>query len=179
MHEFTGRWELDGTVSTGSPVKHQFADGEEPAAVVGDLRMPLREFNRRWLAGQVFEEVPPLRPASGLSLTVAPDLTFAETGGAPVDWFTDDGVRESKAVPFGGRIVTTAVGSFLLLREPVSYAAPYRDTDVIRPRLDDGDTTITDIVAVEGDRLRRTVSVITDGMYTDRIRYEYRRVPVD
>ncbi len=174
MTGFVGRWELSAVGHGNVPRDEALLDGKCAAAVSG-LLLPQAEFNRRWLAGDTFGHASPVAPLTGLVLTVAPDLAFTEAGDAHVDWFTDEGVLEPEAEPFDGRILTTSAGSFLLLHEAVAWAAPYNETDEVRLRLNDGDTAITDMVALQGDRLRRTVSVVTDGLYEERLLYDYTR----
>lgn len=174
MTGYVGRWELSAAGDGNVPRGETLLDGE-CAAAVGGLVLPQEEFNRRWLAGDTFGHTSQVTPCTGLTLTVAPDLTFAEAGAARVDWFTDEGVLEPDAEPFDGRIVRTSAGGFLVLHEAVAWAAPYHETDEVRLRLDDGDTQITDMVAVHGDRLRRTVSAVTDGLYETRLFYDYVR----
>ena len=177
MTDFTGRWTLLGAVSHDPDVAYESEDEIRMDAVIGGTRLDLELLLHKWLAGETFDAEPPLGSASGLTLDIGDDDTFRESGAAEVEWFCEEGVLEAKALPFDGRIVTTPAGSHLLLHgagtEPAS-ADGHRYGDV-RLRLDDGDTQITDTVVLDGDRLRRTVSVVTDEMYLSRVRYEYGR----
>lgn len=170
MIEFAGRWELSAAAAQES-VDTDYDDGDQ---VIGDHRVPLDEFNRRWLAGEVFTEEPPFAPLTGLTLTIAEDGTFTETGAATVPWFDDEGVLEPKAIPFDGTVATSPGGVFLLGSEGLQNAV-FADAADLRLRIDDGDTGITDLITVDGDRLVRVMSVITDEMYPSRIRLVYRR----
>ena len=174
MSEITGRWEL-AAAAAANDIHHDYDDGD---TVVGEIRLPLDEFNRRWLGGEALGVVRPLMPLTGLTLTIAEDGTFTETGTAEVEWFDDEGVLEMKARPFDGTVVTAPGGTFLITEEGVQAAEFAAFTD-LRLRRDDGDTGITDIVTVsageDGDVLRRTMSMVTDGMYPGRVWLEYRR----
>jgi hypothetical protein len=170
MSEFTGRWELVGAAAAES-VDTDYDDGD---TVLDDVRLPADEFNRRWLAGEVFGDEPAFTPLTGLTLTIAEDHTFTETGEAAVPWFDEEGVLEPKARPFGGTFTTSPAGTFLLSEEG-AQAAVFEDATDLRLRIDDGDTGITDLVTVDGGRLRRVMSVLTDELYLSRIRLEYRR----
>ena len=170
MNEFAGRWALVAAAAQESP-NTDYDDGD---LVIGDTRLPVDEFNRRWLAGEVFTQEPPLAPLTGLELTIAEDGTFTETGAAAVEWFDDEGVLESEARPFGGTLATSPAGTFLLGEEG-PQAAVFEDAADLRLRIDDGDTGITDLLTVKGDGLLRVMSVITDELYPSRIRLAYRR----
>lgn len=173
MTPFTGRWKLLGAVSHHPAVTYECTDGTGMDAVIGGARMDLELLLSKWLAGETLDGEPAFEPAAGLTLEIGADLAFTETGTAAVEWFCEEGVLEPKAVPFDGRIVTTPAGSYLLLHD--SLAEPYSEDDDVRLRLDDGDTKITDTVALKGERLYRTASVVTDEMYVCRLRYEYER----
>ena len=170
MSEFAGRWELVAAAAE-EHVKSRCDDGD---LVIGDVRVPIDEFNRRWLAGEMFTEEPALTPLTGLTLTIAEDGTFTETGSADVAWFDDEGVLEAKARPFDGTLATSPAGTFLLGEEGLQ-AGVFADATDLRLRIDDGDTAITDLVTVEGDGLVRIMSMITDELYPSRIRLAYRR----
>ncbi|GGO96410.1 hypothetical protein [Wenjunlia tyrosinilytica] len=177
MRGLDGRWVLVGAGVVRPAVAYELrAEEESLDAVIAGTRMPLDDMVRRWLAGEVLGAEAVLVPASGLVLEVARDAAFRESGTAQVEWFSGEGVLESAAEPFGGRIVSTPAGHHLVLSEPVAWAQPYSAEDGdVRLRLDDGDTRIADTVHLLGDRLRRTVSVVTDEMYLDRLVYDYAR----
>jgi hypothetical protein len=170
MIEFAGRWELVAAADEEFP-ETRYDDGD---LVIGDVRLPIDEFNRRWLAGEVFTQEPPLTPRSGLTLTIAEDGTFTETGAAEVSWFDDEGVLEADARPFDGTLATSPAGTFLLGEQGLQ-AVVFKDATDLRLRIDDGDTGITDLITVEGDGLLRVMSVITDEMSPCRVRLAYRR----
>jgi hypothetical protein len=170
MKEFAGRWEL----VAAAPEEFPDTAYDDGILVIGDARVPLDEFNRRWLAGEVFTPEPPLAAQTGLTLTIAEDGTFTETGAADISWFDDEGVLEPKAIPFDGTLATSPVGTFLLGEEGLQ-AVVFKDATDLRLRIDDGDTGITDLITVEGDGLLRVMSVITDEMSPCRVRLAYRR----
>lgn len=164
-----GRWELVA-VAAAEHIEVGYDDGY---TTLDDLRLPIDEFNRRWLAGETLGGEPPFAQLTGLTLTIDGD-TFTETGAAEVPWFDDEGVLEPAAVPFDGTVATSPAGTFLLTGEG-RQAGAFTDADTLHLRCDDGDTAITDLVTVEEGELRRTMSVITDEMYPSRIRLTYRR----
>lgn len=178
LSEYEGRWRLVGAadeepvVELADTVDDAPVDGA-PQAVVAGVRVPFEELTRRWLAGESFGRRPPPEPVTGLRLEIDPAGGFTETGAARVPWFTDEGVLESRASPFSGRIAPAPVGVFLLLDKPVGWARSHDETAEAPPRLDDGDTVITDRLLLEAGRLLRTVSVVTDGVTLSRMRYEY------
>ncbi len=182
MTDFTGSWALLGAASHHPTVAYEALGTEGAAeeagldAVIGGSRMGLDTLVRMWLAGEVLDAEPALEPASGLTLDVAGDLTFTERGAADVEWFCVEGVLEPRAVPFDGRIVTTPAGAHLLPHEPVPGAEASEEDEGVRLRMDDGDTKIADTVELTGERLRRTMSVVTDEMYVCRLLFEYGRV---
>ena len=165
-----GRWGLVA-VAAAEFVAVDYDDGH---TTLGDLRLPVDEFNRRWLAGEPLGAEPPFAPLTGLTLTVD-GASFTETGAAEVPWFDDEGVLEPAARPFDGTLATSPAGVFLLTEEG-RQASVFADAGELHLRCDDGDTAITDLVTVEHDELRRTMSVITDEMYPSRIRLTYRRI---
>lgn len=170
MIEFTGRWDL-AAANGDYDINVDYDDGH---LVLGDVRLPSDEFNRRWLAGEQLRADPAMTPLTGLTLTIAEDGTFTEDGTAEVNWFDDEGVLESDARPFDGTLVTAAGGTFLIGEEGVQ-ATVFAGADNLRLRIDDGDTAITDLVRVDGDQLLRRMSVVTDEMYPSRILLAYRR----
>ncbi|MBB4907361.1 hypothetical protein [Actinophytocola algeriensis] len=170
MNEFVGSWELVAAAEEEFP-ETQYDDGD---LVIGDVRLPLDEFNRRWLAGEVFTREPPLAPHTGLTLAIAEDGTFTETGAADISWFDDEGVLEPSARPFDGTLATSPAGTFLLGEEGLQ-AAVFADAKDLRLRIDDGDTGITDLITTGGNGLLRVMSVITDEMSPCRVRLAYRR----
>jgi len=174
MIEFAGRWELVAAAEEES-IDPRFADDtDEDVLIVGTHRVPSGEFNRRWLAGEVFTEEPPLAPRTGLTLTIAEDGTFTETGAADVAWFDEEGALGGEAHPFDGTLATSPTGTFVLSAQGVQAAA-FADATDLRLRLDDGDTAITDLVTVDGDGLVRIMSMLTDELYPSRVRLAYRR----
>ncbi len=179
LSEYEGRWRLVGAADEEPVV--ELADtaddvvpaGGEPQAVVAGVRVPFEELTRRWLAGESFGRRPPPEPVTGLVLEIDPAGRFTEAGAAPVLWFGDQGVLESRAHPFDGRVAVTEGGVFLLLDKPAGRARSGGGSLEAPARLDDGDTVITDRLLLEAGRLLRTVSVVTDGVTLCRMRYEY------
>jgi hypothetical protein len=170
MIEFAGRWELVAAAAE-EDIPNDYADDKTN---IGHGWVPVDEFNRRWLAGEPLHPEPPLTPLTGLTLTIAEDGTFTETGAADVAWLDDEGVLEQNARPFDGTVETAPGGTFLIGEEGVQ-AAVFADATDLRLRIDDGDTGITDLLTLDGDQLLRTMSMITDEMYPLRIRLAYRK----
>ncbi|NJP66086.1 hypothetical protein [Streptomyces spiramenti] len=176
--EFEGRWRLVGAadeepVVTLADTADDVPSGGESQAVVAGVRVPLAELTRRWLAGESFGRRPPPEPVTGLRLEIDETGGFTEFGTAQLPWFSDEGVLEATARPFGGRIAAVPAGIFLLLDKPVAWARGYDESAEVPARLDDGDTVVTDRLCLENGRLLRTVSVVTDGATLSRLRYEY------
>jgi hypothetical protein len=133
---------------------------------------------RAWLNGGDDALVAAAQPAKGLTLSIARDGGFSEerTGAAAVPWFDADGVLEHQAVPFAG--TATPVGEMLYLRlvETKSWATPTEGRYApALLRYDDEDTKVSDALTLAGDRLVRTMNVVTDELYLNRVVLLYAR----
>lgn len=159
-----GTWLLIGSVSINSEVSFV---GEEPDP----------NGVKDWLNGEGKELIDKINATSGLTLNIGSDGTFTETkeGNPRVYWFSDEGVLESEVVPFNGVVKTNRAGSFLQPEEIPSWATPTDDYGVAL-RYDDGDTKISDHIYIAGENLVRTINVVTDELYLDRIVVVYKKM---
>lgn len=136
-----------------------------------------------WLAGEDHDRLETAAPASGLVLHLAGDGRFRERshGRARIAaWYDADGVEETgpRITPFDGRVLER--GGVRYLRPEFTPAE--RETRLKRERphpgialrIDDGDTLLADRIDLDGDRLLRTVSVVTDEAYLSRLTLIYR-----
>ncbi|WP_221645468.1 hypothetical protein, partial [Nostoc sp. UCD120] len=57
----------------------------------------------------------------------------------------------------------------------VSWAVPSDEVNKKKLRYDDGDTKIADSIEVQGEQLIRTISVVTDELYLDRVIIVYKK----
>lgn len=118
-----------------------------------------------------------LPSAAGLTLVIADDRSFVETGASAVPWYAADGVLHDGAVPFDGSFI----GPLTVRSSSVEPGAFHGR----RLRYDDGDTRISDSFdwhpkksrgpAKGPERLIRTVTAITDEQSVDRLIYVYHR----
>lgn len=159
---FTGTWDLNGSF-----------DNHGQFEIIKDIE-EYRRIYERWLRDEDYENLENLNKADGLRLEIKSDGTFTEskTGNPQLEWFDEDGVSVSKITPFDGIYKIYDDRAFLTLQTPsnLSYT-----NDPERIRYDDGDTKVCDSLRIVGEDLIRTVSVITDELYTIRILMRYTR----
>jgi hypothetical protein len=151
MEPLAGTWQLCNWSAVwtvefeGSSDEFLYQDPVEPLARVDD-------------AGEV----------RGTTLLISPNGRFSQAGECdrPVLTYDAEGVQVSGVAEFGGVIREDGERGYLLT-DAVAEAS--------RLRYDDGDTRICDSVRVEGERLVRTICVITDECYGDRVVLVYNR----
>jgi hypothetical protein len=164
-NNFTGIWDLDGSFDENG--EFEIIEDEEE----------YRRIYEQWLRDEDYENLENLNKADGLRLEINADGTFTETktGNPQIEWFDEEGVLVSKITPFDGIYKIFDDRAFLTLPNP-----PYLpDTDdPERIRCDDGDTKICDSLRIIGEDLVRTVSVITDELYTTRVLLRYTKSSV-
>ena len=150
-----GTWLLTGTFALNSEIP--FIDDE-----------PKPDGVEEWLNGKSPEVLDQIMPADGLKLVIDSDGTFTEEKiGAPqITWYDSEGVLESNVNPFNGTIQESK-GTFYLIAEDIEPTGNLR--------YDDGDTKIADSLTTIGDDLVRTISVVTDELYLDRILLRYQK----
>jgi hypothetical protein len=132
-----------------------------------------------WLNGIDDTLVDTATATSGLTLSIASDGTFAEhvSGKPEVDWFDAEGILQAEVSPFNGVVVGSDQAVYLRPINIATWASPVEGRygrAVLR--YDDGDTKISDRIRALGDRLIRTVNVVTDELYLDRVVIVYERV---
>jgi hypothetical protein len=166
MNNFIGNWFLAGTFSENG----QFE-------IIEDIEEYRRNYEV-WLIAEDYSNLDKLLSINGLQLTVNADGTFTEskTGNPQIDWFDADGVLDSQITPFDGRYKIFDNRAFLTVEDVSSWAI---SDDPDRIRLDDGDTKICDSLRIVGENLIRTVSVITDELYTTRVLFKYQKLVED
>ena len=123
------------------------------------------------------EPIGKVEPQSGLTLRIGADGTFAEikTGEPRFLCYDRDGVQEDSIIPFDGIVKYEGASGYLLLEEPSEEAISLDPLRAFRARCDDGDTIICDKVRLRNDLLVRTVSVVTDELYTERMLFIFGR----
>ncbi len=159
-HNFIGIWQLDGSFNS-------FGQFE----ILEDIE-EYRRIYEQWLRGEDYENLENLTKADGLRLEINADGTFTETktSDPQIEWFDEEGVSESRITPFDGIYKIFDERAFLTLETPSTLS----DTDdAERIRYDDGDTKICDSLRLIDEYLIRTVSVITDELYTTRVLMRY------
>lgn len=102
----------------------------------------------------------------GSTLTIGLDGSFSQAGECdrPVLTYDEHGIQVSGMAGFGGVVREDNGRGYLLTAATAG-----------RLRLDDGDTRICDSARVVGGRLVRTICVITDECYGDRVVLVYDR----
>jgi hypothetical protein len=130
-----------------------------------------------WLNGFDASLVATAKATSGMTLSIAADGTFTErvSGKPDVYWFDEEGVL-ADVTPFDGLIVHNVQGSYLRPLNIAKWAIPVDGRYGLAVlRYDDGDTKISDCVRSSDGRLIRTINVVTDELYLDRIVIVYER----
>lgn len=170
-------WHLAGSLHReGETIEERDPDRREPMLAA-------------WLAGDDRHGSADAARASGLELVIGADGRFTErrTGDARIRWYDEGGVETiAEAVPFDGYAVE---------RGGHRYLRPALDPQAMSVRLkrderfpgialriddgdtDDGDTLVADRIDRDGDRLLRTMSVVTDEAYLSRLTLVYQRQP--
>ncbi|WP_435016029.1 hypothetical protein TA3x_003588 [Tundrisphaera sp. TA3] len=163
--DLPGEWTLDGYafVESGDPI-----DPPGPAEIAS------------WLLGVTGVGQPRLEARTGLELTIRLDGSYAERvagGGDLMLWYDSEGVQTASPGPSEG-IAQEIAGTAAVSLHPRGALPPRPDRsgglrDVLR--YDDGDTQVSDILQVAGGSLGRVISVVTDGLYLNRVVTRYRR----
>ena len=83
---------------------------------------------------------------------------------------------QSEVTPFQGYLSFHKTSIYFLPINLPSWAMPVDRESSIKLRYDDGDTKISDCIERQNERLIRTVSVVTDELYLDRVIIVYQRV---
>jgi hypothetical protein len=158
-----GSWTLVGSTSINGEIAF-LGDKPDPNGVLD------------WLNGSGEELEGSIKHVSGLELKISLEGRFAEslTGLPEVYWFDVEGVLSNEVAPFNGTLVSIDRLIYLQPDDIPSWSvhAQNRYGDAIL-RYDDGDTKICDSLCLKGDRLLRTVNVVTDELYTDRVLIVY------
>ena len=162
MDDFVGTWAL---------VAYAFSRGDD--FPIGNPP------NRLALASHLLgREAGPLAPASGRSLTVAPDgrVTQTETDACTGYVYDAEGVETTTGGAFDGVLRPLGDCAYLHATMTPTWATPAgRWLEPLMVRYDDGDTVICDWLMRDGDALLRTISVATDEAYPSRATLRYRR----
>ena len=164
LTSLVGSWVLIGSVAINSEV-----------AFIGEETDP--NGVRDWLNGRAGELVGQAETVKGLTLTIADNGAFTEvkTGNPNITWYDQEGVLESEVEPFNGTVVLKGEGAFLVAEEIPNWAQPTVNDDGVALRYDDGDTIIAEWLERIDNRLVRTVNVVTDELYLDRIVMVYQQ----
>jgi hypothetical protein len=166
MNNFVGNWFLAGTYSENG----QFE-------IIEDDEKYRRNYES-WLIAEDYSNLDKLVGVEGLHLTINEDGTFTESkiGDSQIgwiEWFDEEGVSDSNTTPFSGIYKIFDNRAFLTVEDMSSWAI---SNDPERIRRDDGDTKICDSLRLVEGKLIRTVSVITDELYSTRVIYSYKKV---
>lgn len=131
-----------------------------------------------WLNGSGEDLAGLAEPAEGLSLTIGEDLTLSEQrhGSPRVTWFDAEAVLVEEVVPIDGPLLGDGAVRYLRPDSIASWAVPVEGRHGAAVlRYDDGDTKIVDAFSLSGERLVRTVNVVTDELYFNRAVLLYAR----
>ena len=162
---FVGTWVLTGSISTNSEVQF-IKDRPDPKGVIN------------WLNGTSQELVEQTKASEGLVLTIAQNKKFEEkkTGDPKVKWFNYEGVESNNVEPFDGQLKLSKSRAYLIADNVPSWAMPENRKSTVKLRYDDGDTKIADFLEIINDRLVRTINVVTDELYLDRVIIVYQKL---
>jgi hypothetical protein len=163
VNNFTGIWYLNGSFEENGKF--------EPVEDIEEYRRTYEH----WLRGEDYANLENLTEVEGLRLEIEDAKIFSETktGKPQIEWFDEEGVSVSNFKPFNGVYKIFDERAFLTLKEPSSLSFTL---DPERIRYDDGDTKICDSLRIVNENLIRTISVITDELYTNRIILSYRKL---
>ena len=164
MQSLVGTWLLNAALTIDGDAPFQ---GARPDAAGLDV----------WLYGNSHELLAQAAPADGLNLNIARDGTFNERrhGQPQVPWFDAEGVLDTEVTTFDGVVRADGHAGYLLLTTPPRGAVPQDRLRKTRVRYDDGDTIICDKIEPLESRLIRTISVVSDALFFERIVLIYRR----
>ena len=165
IESVVGRWALVGSTNVTGEI-----------AFVGDEPDPNGVSN--WLNGLGEELETSIEHMTGLELEISQDGRFSENmiGQPRVYWFDVEGVLSNDVAPFNGALTSNDKLIYLQPDDVPRWSvhAQNRYGKAIL-RYDDGDTKICDSLRLEGARLLRTVNVVTDELYTDRVLIAYEK----
>jgi hypothetical protein len=113
----------------------------------------------------------------GSTLTIESSGEFSQAGRgqAPVLTYDEGGIQISGVAEFGGTISEVGGLGYLLCRNLPMWATPADPVAQTRLRWDDKDTKVCDAVRLVDGRLVRTICVVTDECYGDRVVLVYER----
>jgi hypothetical protein len=162
--DIAGTWELIG-----------FAETQSTARLIGEDTDPADI--DAWLNRHDDSLLSDAEAASGLRLRIdAGNFTEERTGSPSVSWFDAEGVLAEEVAPFDGTLIRTEDGIYLRPAVIPSWAMPVdgRHGPAVL-RYDDSDTKIAESLHLAGERLMRTVNVVTDELYLNRVVLIYAR----
>jgi hypothetical protein len=163
--DFVGSWHAIGSTSIRGEIP--FVDDEPDPNGVHD-----------WLNGDGVSLAKDMNPVDGLILSIGSSGVFSEqkVGNPQVYWFDSEGVLTPQVEPFDGSLKVSAGVTYLLPTDVPRWSKHLdgRYGDAVL-RLDDGDTKICDRVDPVEGQLVRTINVVTDELYLDRVVIIYRR----
>lgn len=110
----------------------------------------------------------------GSTLAVSSDGGFSQSGQCdrPILTYDEEGVQVAGVAEFGGVVREDCGRGYLLRRE---VRGPSTKIGLSRLRWEDGDTRVCDSIRVLGGQLVRTICVVTDECYGDRVVLVYDR----
>ncbi len=164
IESITGDWELIGTASINSEIS--FIEEEpEPDGV------------KNWLNGRAEELIKKTELTSGLTLRIDSEGNFTEKkdGNPEIEWFDSEGVLEPEVIPFDGVIKIDGSGAYIVPKQIPSWAEPSKIEYGVILRYDDSDTKICDRIEKIDGKLIRTMSVVTDELYLNRVVIVYKK----
>ncbi|MEL6929450.1 MAG: hypothetical protein AAFO95_12540 [Cyanobacteria bacterium J06600_6] len=157
-----GTWLLVGSVSYRSELE-----------IVNGKREPMGVTN--WLNGKGGDPSPEIISTSGLTLTIT-KTGFQEerTGNPDIQWFNTRG-ELSDVQPFEGTVSFHGSKVYLIANNIPKWSKPSSKQGQKKYRYADGDTTISETVEIRADEMVRTMNVVTDLIYFDRVILIYQR----
>ena len=110
-------------------------------------------------------------------IRILPDGRFTQcfSGQPIIEWYDQGGVLDHPVNAFDGWTFRDHERIYFNTDTKPEWSHQYSDADPKRCRYDDGDTTICDFAELVDDRLVRTLNVMTDDSYVNRVAIVYVR----
>ncbi len=118
-----------------------------------------------------------LTSTNGMIVRIFADGQFSQCfSDCPVlDWYDQEGVLDHPVNAFDGWTFCDHDRIYFNTNEKPEWSHKHSDADPKRCRYDDGDTTICDFAELVDGRLLRTLNVMTDDSYVNRVAMLYVR----
>jgi hypothetical protein len=170
LEAVVGRWNVVGFASIEGEVDffedEQEVENPDPYAI------------DRWLNGDTRDLAAEAQAAAGLQLQIKSDGSYHEhsSGTTNLLCYDAEGVQTQDPGPSSGQLVSNGTHLYLRSNGTPPWSVPREGAHgPALLRLDDGGLKIADRIELMGDTLIRSLSIVTDELYLERIALVYRR----